>query len=369
MSTELDLRRLAHGDHPACDHPTARRVTALLTRRAAYASGALPLIPGWVSESTLAVGEEAHLVRVHRLGDAERRPYVAKVLRALGPEGEPRDAEEQRWRLLREVVALRALGEAGCPSIPRVVTFRVGSGTAPWPWYVMPYYAGGAMWREDGGGQWAEPYSGNIDRVLEIAEALANTLAFMHEGARPCVHGQVVASNVLLERPGGRAVLADFGNARLDGYALGPDAPDLAGEWPWRPPELGRGDVRAAVPASDVFMLGGLIYEALSGGRLLPPASRWPASTVHERPEYSLRRYTDDPRVGAVSALLGRMLTARPKHRLSARQVTRACRAIRRGESVGGHALLRALPGAPPSIEPGQSPLTSRPISHSRSER
>ena len=348
MSNELDLRRPADGDHP-----TARRVAALRTRRAAYASGALPLIPGWVSECTLAVGEEAHLVRVHHLGDAERRPYVAKILRPMGPDGERRDTEEQRWRLLREVVALRALGEAGCPNIPHVVTFRVGSGTAPRPWYVMPYYAGGAMWREDGtGGRWAEPYGGNIDRVLEIAETIANTLTFMHEGPRQCVHGQVLASNVLLEGPGGRALLADFGDARLDGYALGPDATDLPVERPWRPPEIGRAVVRAATPASDVFMLGGLIYEALSGGRHLPPASRWPAPSVHERPEYSLRRSTNDPRVGAVSALLGRMLTARPKHRFTARQVARACRAIRRGESVGGHVLLRALPGADRSPAP-----------------
>ena len=119
-------------------------------------------------------------------------------------------------------------------------------------------------------------------------------------------------------------------------------AADVPDEWCWRPPELGRRDGPGASPASDVFMLGGLIYEALSGGRRLPPASGWPGPCVHERPEYSLRRDTTDPRVAAVSALLRRMLVVNPKRRLTARQVARACRGIRTGTSVGGRSLLGA---------------------------
>ena len=142
--------RLDSQPHDSVDvvESTARRVAAVRARRAARLE--IPLIPGWVSEHTLAVGEEAHIVRVHRMGDRERRPYVAKVLRAMGPDGQPRDAAEQRWRLLREIDALRELGAAGCPGIVRVLSFGMGWGTAgaaP-PWYVMPYYAGGAMWTD-----------------------------------------------------------------------------------------------------------------------------------------------------------------------------------------------------------------------------
>jgi len=336
MTLELHRPESADGARP-----TARRVAAVRARRAAHARRDLPLIPGWVSERTLAVGEEAHIVRVHRRGDRERRPYVAKVLRPMGPDGEPRDVEEQRWRLLLEIDALRALGAVGCPDIPRVITFGMGTYDAPPPWYVMPYYAGGAMWTDDGtDGRWAEAYRGRVDRVLEIAEVVAGTLAFMHDGPRPCVHGHVIAGNVLLAEPGGRPALGDFGYASLAGSAIRPRATDVAEEWCWRPPELGRGGRAVASPASDVFMLGGLIYEALSGGRRLPPASGWPEACVHERPEHSLRRDTNDPRIAAVSALLGRMLVANPKRRLSARQVAQACRGIRTGTSVGGRALL-----------------------------
>jgi len=320
---------------------TARRVAAVRARRAARQE--IPLIPGWVSESTLAVGEEAHIVRVHRMGDRERRPYVAKVLRAMGPDGQPRDAAEQRWRLLREIDALRELGAVGCPGIVRVLSFGMGWGTAgaaP-PWYVMPYYAGGAMWTDDGiGGRWSEDFRGNIDRVLTIAEGVATTLAFMHDGPRQCVHGHVVAGNVLLTAPGGRPVLGDFGYASLAGSPFGVHASDVVEHWCWRPPELSQSGVRSATPASDVFMLGGLIYEALSGGRRLPPASGWPEPSVHERREHSLLRDTNDPRISAVSALLGRMLVTNPALRLSAHQVVRACHGIRTGTSVGGRSLL-----------------------------
>jgi serine/threonine protein kinase len=319
-------------------HPTERRVAAVRARRAARQE--MPLIPGWVSEHTLAVGEEAHIVRVHRFGDRERRPFVAKVLRAMGPDGQLRDVEEQRWRLLREIDALRALGSLGCPGIVRVITFGMSGERDDSPWYIMPYYAGGAMWTDDGdGGQWNEDFRGRIDRVLSIAEGVASTLAFMHDGPRQCVHGHVVAGNVLLTAVGGRPVLGDFGYASLAGSPFGAPVTDLVEPWCWRPPELSPDGADPASPAADVFMLGGLIYEALSGGRRLPPASGWPEPSVHERREHSLLRDTNDPRISAVSALLGRMLLTNPALRLSARQVARACHGIRTGTTVGGRAL------------------------------
>jgi serine/threonine protein kinase len=205
----------------------------------------------------------------------------------------------------------------------------------------MPYYAGGAMWTDDDvGGRWSEEFRGRIDRVLTIAEGVATTLAFMHDGPRRCVHGHVLAGNVLLTSAGGRPVLGDFGYAALAGSPFGMHEPDVVEQWCWRPPELSRDGREPASPAADVFMLGGLIYEALSGGRRLPPASAWPEPSVHERMEHSLLRDTNDPRIGPVSALLGRMLVTNPALRLSARQVARACRGVRTGTSVGGRALL-----------------------------
>jgi serine/threonine protein kinase len=322
------------------DVSTANRIAAVRARRAAPLQLEVPLIAGWVTESRMTEGDEAQIFRVHHQDDRKRRPFVAKVLRPGRANGGLADVEELRSRLVREVVALRTLGAAGCPNIPHVVTFGAASGADQHPWYIMPYYVGGSMWMEDAaGGRWSETYRGDVDRVMEVAEALATTLAFMHDGARGCIHGEVIASNVLLTAPRGRPVLADFGRARLEGYDIHCSAHDHGYTGSWRPPEYDHGGAHRMTPASDIFMLGGLIYEALSGGRKLPPASGWPEPNLHERAEYSLYRDTSDPRVGAVAALLRRMLTRSPRRRLTAPQVARACQCIRTGRTIGGRAL------------------------------
>ena len=301
---------------------------------------------GWVVERRLAAGAQAELflVRPAAADPALRddRAFVAKVFRLQGASGARWSAEEQHWRMLRAVVALRLLEASPVSRIPRVVSFSTcldGPGGERRPWYVMPYYAGGAMWQtgaDGAGGRWAEPYRGQVDRVIEIAEALATTLAAMHDGRRRVVHRDVTPDNVLFAEPGGTPILADFGVALLDGFAEHPADAGWSNPSAWRPPELDAGDGYHAGPEGDVFMLGGLVYQALSGGRVLPPAREWGGGPPHARAAYTLRQDGDDPRVVAVEALLDRMLTRDPSRRLPAREVARFCRAI------------RSLPGASP---------------------
>ena len=326
------MRRFQCRRLPADDAgtPDARRGSAEAPRRAVHSNREFLLLPGWVTECTLAEGREAHVLRVHRTGDPERRPFAAKVLRRRGPDGERYSVTAQRRRLVREVRVLRSLEEARCPYVPRVVTFGLRTATSPRPWYVIPYYAGGAMWQKDRtSGQWAEAYRGNVDRVLEIAEALAVALAVMHEGPRRCIHRNVSADNVLFATPRGLPVLGGFSMALVAGYSDRPLHRRQPSPRLWRPPGFDCADAYRATPASDVFMLGGLIYEALSGGRLLPPATQWTGPGMHELPEHSLLQDSSDPRVELVSALLCRMLAANPRGRLSAREVARRCRAAR----------------------------------------
>ena len=177
--------------------------------------------------------------------------------------------------------------------------------------------------------QFAENYRGQVDRVLQIAGALATTLAWMHEHAPYCIHRDVNASNVFFARKGGPPVLGDFGIAHLQGFPNKPDSAEIiSGPWFWRPPEMDCGDCYSVEPPADVFMLGGLIYEALSGGEYLPQTSYWGGTPPHERPEYSLRRHTADKRIGAVEELLRGMLEVEPGRRTPAREVAALCRAI-----------------------------------------
>lgn len=217
-------------------------------------------------------------------------------------------------------MTLREMEHAGCPGATRVLDHGMRMEESPHPWLVMPLHSGGAMREEDvdGAVTWAEPYCGNVGRVLEIAAGLARTLAFMHRHRRPCLHRDVNTRNVLLDAPGGPPVLADFGLARPAGFPARPGSDDgaVSGAWRWRPPELDSGGEET--PACDVFMLGGLIYEALSGGRFLPPAAEWGGEWPHEQPEYSLPRLSGDRGVRRTERLLRRLLAPEPRARPSA---------------------------------------------------
>lgn len=316
----------------------ARRVSTSAPRRAVRLDPELPLLRGWSTERKVAEGVQARIFLVHRAGDAQRRPFAAKVARLSSPEGWPYCVAEQRWRLLREVAVLCSLAEAGCPNVPRVIEHGLETERSQEPWFVMPFYAGGAMWRLAGGeGRWAEAYQGDVGRVLEIAEGLATTLAVMHEREPWCIHRDLNASNVLFARPGGAPILADFGIAHPHGY---PDRPCKAAgmedsasgssaPWRWRPPELTRAGAEET-PAVDVFMLGGLIVESLSEGLDLPAGAYWPDVELSPDPEQLLVHHSTDPRVGLVVELAGRMLASDPIRRPPARAVAHACRSIRR---------------------------------------
>jgi len=179
-----------------------------------------------------------------------------------------------------------------------------------------------------------EPFKGNVDRVLELVAAVADTLRFLHEDLVYIVaHRDVKTENILLENVGGQPFLGDPGIAHVGsddapakaqtGYneALGPQR--------WRPPELAVGAGEKNNPASDVYMLGGVLYELLSGGRdftvAVHPGNRY----SHESEGFSLSEVTDDPRVPHINKLLRQMFAFDPSERISAKQVAAACRAIK----------------------------------------
>lgn len=301
--------------------PGTSRSTPLRDRR--------PHLDGWTVERPLASGAQAETFLVHRRGTAAGPRFVAKVMRLAGDDGTPYPAEEQWWRFRREVAAIRSLGATGCPGIVQIVESGQTGGPEPRPWYVMPFYAGGAMRRPARTRRFAALYRGQVDRVLEIAASLAETLAWMHAHAPRCVHRDLHTQNIFFPAPGAAPVLGDFGIAHLEGFDPKPEgAVHGSGAWFWRPPELDRGDHYSVTPAADVFMLGGVIYEALSGGEYLPAARDWGGGFPHETPVYSLRRHSGDARVAAVDVLLRAMFASDPADRIDAADVALACRTL-----------------------------------------
>lgn len=298
----------------------------------------------WVCHKRLGGGGQASTYLVRRHDDADAKLFVMKVLKPFtGAEGKSSSESDQRHRFRNEVNALLEMNRKGCPRVASVVDQNLGPKSGQ-PWFVMPLYAGGPMCELDSAGKivrYAEEYKGNIDRVLEITELVSGTLGFMH--SHGAVHRDVKTANVFFDTKGGEPILGDFGLAHSPDVPKGFDTkePEALGPWQSRPPELHPGSDDKRNPKSDVYLLGGLIYEALSGGKYIERPEHRPGEFVHEKPDFSLSQFTKDPRAAQVGDLLRCMWADDPNARLSAQQVADICREIRMWSPGAPHAVTR----------------------------
>jgi len=130
------------------------------------------------------------------------------------------------------------------------------------PVIAMEYLSGGPLSK-----QIAER-SLPADEAAEIARQIASGMAAAH--ARGIVHGDLKPANVFVTRDR-QAKILDFGLARRDRAPLEPDATTdmppvgVAGTPSYMAPE--QADGRPSTAASDVFALGLILYEMLTGRR------------------------------------------------------------------------------------------------------
>ena len=101
-------------------------------------------------------------------------------------------------------------------------------------------------------------------RAAEVAEQLADALHYAHR--QGVLHRDLKSANVLIDDDG-QAFLADFGLSKL----LDPSSTqltqtgDMIGTPAYAAPEQLRGDHRQVGPATDVYGLGGILFEMLVG--------------------------------------------------------------------------------------------------------
>jgi hypothetical protein len=149
------------------------------------------------------------------------------------------------------------------------------------------------------------------DQVRDLGAQVAEALAHVH--AQGVVHRDVKPANILLDRSG-RPFLTDFGIARAVGAAALTAVGDTVGTAAYLSPEQVRGE--EVGPATDVYALGLVLLEALTGER------EYPGSTA----ETALARLSRPPRVPAdappdLAALLAGMTTTDPADRPGADEV------------------------------------------------
>ena len=98
--------------------------------------------------------------------------------------------------------------------------------------------------------------------VARIGQQVADALAAAH--ARGLIHRDIKPSNILLS-PDGRVQVADFGIAHVAARSPVTSTGITLGSVLYFSPEQARGDT--ASPASDIYSLGLVMYELLTGQR------------------------------------------------------------------------------------------------------
>jgi serine/threonine-protein kinase len=208
------------------------------------APGELPALPGYEVQAVLGRGGMGvvYQARHLRLG----RTVALKMLLA----GAAATADE-RARFLREARAVAALRH---PNVVQVHDVGEHEGR---PYFTMEYVEGGSLAQKLAGApQPARPAAALVATLAEAVQAA-------HRGG--IVHRDLKPANVLLAADGTPRV-TDFGLAR---QLQGGDEITLSGVPMGTPsymaPEQARGQRGAVGPAADVYALGAILYELLTG--------------------------------------------------------------------------------------------------------
>jgi serine/threonine protein kinase len=181
--------------------------------------------------------------------------------------------------------------------------------------------------------------------LADVGAQMASALACAH--AHDIVHRDLKPSNILLAEPGGQARLIDFGIAVSDSAMALTSTGMVIGTPAYLSPEQVEG--RRAGAASDVYALGLVLIEALTGSRAFP-------GTPTESMAARLQRDAPLPEEVPAdwSAVLGPMTRLAPSERPTADDAARMLGALRPAD-VGPDATTAAM-GAITSVFPAVEP-------------
>ncbi|MFL5898285.1 MAG: protein kinase domain-containing protein [Solirubrobacterales bacterium] len=122
------------------------------------------------------------------------------------------------------------------------------------------------------------------DKALDMLGQIADALDAAH--AAGIVHRDVKPHNILVE--GDRAYLSDFGLAKAFDESGAADGASVVGTAHYMPPEQWRGD--SIGPAADVYSLGCVLYEAITGIAPFERNESEPEPTMPRGVEAAIRR-------------------------------------------------------------------------------
>ena len=193
-----------------------------------------------------------------------------------------------REELASQVEILRFLGEAealGQFQHPNIVQVYDVGDCKGHPYFALELVPGGSLNKRLVGVP-LPPLE-----AAELIRTLARAVQFAHE--RGFIHRDLKPGNILLGE-GGEPKIADFGLAkRWNATGLAEESPvrtasgEVLGTPAYMAPEQARGDVRGIGPGADIYSLGAILYELLTGQL---PFTELPCSTSSIRSSTARRR-------------------------------------------------------------------------------
>lgn len=176
------------------------------------------------------------------------------------PQGNSVDAQEIHHRFEQEVRICAALAETGAPAIVRAWTAEPYEGSLL---LVMEYLPGGDLAQRIR----QNPTGLPVEQAVAIARQTLGALAAAHDHALEIVHRDIKPSNILFDGRG-QARLSDFGLAQITGASgrTRLQAEQHPGTPGYMAPEQAN-SIQALTPAADVYAMGIVLFEMLTGKR------------------------------------------------------------------------------------------------------
>jgi serine/threonine-protein kinase len=235
------------GPQPTVDKPTYPLAPEFEDDPAAPPEIAGHALQGVLGRGGMGVVYQAHHLRLKR--------DVAVKMILLGSQAGPKELA----RFRAEAEALARLQH------PNIVQIHEVGEAAGVPYFSLEYLNGGSLADQLDGSPWP------VRKAARLVRTLARALHHAHE--RGIVHRDLKPSNVLFTNDGTPKIV-DFGLAKLLGGGEGLTPSDaIMGTPSYMAPEQAGGQSKHVGPAADVYALGSVLYELLTGRRAFAAAT------------------------------------------------------------------------------------------------